>query len=201
MSLLSYNPNKIDIQKIQNSGMLQIHKTASAINIRLKWFCAFHQVQIVRMVVFYGFISVFYYLNEDMQNSGFPLWGYLLVITVFIPFDLVRVIYGFINTSVISLDKREFSVSFSPLPAPGAKRFPSDQIAKLKVLPTHLVSGTRTKRVTSVYFYLVIEDKKGQDHRVISTKFAMGEEQSLNLIAEELANFLQVPFVPYRKEG
>jgi hypothetical protein len=77
----------------------------------------------------------------------------------------------------------------------GGLKIATSEIEQLVVADEHIYSRTKTSSspVVSTIDILFLIDKRGKAHRLISTKCAAGEVFSLNYIAKEMANFLQVP--------
>lgn len=183
-----------DVNKLLAQGKLKVERRASELSIRLSFFCAYHYVLMMRITAIYIFIlSAFYFSSEVAEAYGSVKVAFV-VASVLSSRDLIWLLYGFVNRSVFTLTPTEFRLRFSPLPMRGGLKIATSEIERLMVTDKHLTYQTQAGgSVTSIYHILFLIDKQGKTHHLISTKYAMGEVFSLNHIAREMANFLQVP--------
>jgi hypothetical protein len=183
-----------DVNKIMAQGKLKIERRASELSIRLNFYCAYHQVLIMRVTAIYLFVIAAFYFSSEVKEAYGSVRTALIVASVLSSIDLVRILYGVVNRSYITLTPSELRLRFGPLPMCGGLKIPSREIEQFTVTDRHLSYQTKSGgSVQSTYYVLSLIDKQGKAHPLISTKYATGEVFSLNHIAKEMASFLQVP--------
>ncbi len=183
-----------DVDKLLAQGKIKVEQRTSELSIRLNFFCAYHQVLMMRVTAIYLFVLSAFYCSPEIKEAYGNMQTALIVGSVLSSIDLVQLLYGFVNKSLLTITPSELRLRFSPLPMRGALKLPSREIAKVVVADRHLSYATKSGgSVQSTYYILSVVDKQGTAHKLITTKYATGEVFSLNYIAEKMANFLQVP--------
>lgn len=182
-----------DVNKLLAQGKLKVERRGSELSIRLNFFCAYHQVLMMRIAAIYLFIVIAFYFSSEVAEAYNSVKTALIVASVLSSRDFIWLLYGFVNRSVFTLTPTELRLRFSPLPMPGGLKIATSEIERLMVTDKQISARSEMGNVVSTYFTLYVIDKQGKARKLISNMYATGEEFSLNYVAAEMAKFLQVP--------
>ncbi|GAB4472923.1 MAG: hypothetical protein OHK0057_17910 [Thermoflexibacter sp.] len=129
-------------------GKLKIERRASELSIRLNFYCAYHQVLLMRVTAIYIFVITAFYFSSEVNEAYESVRTAFIVASVLSSIDFVRILYGVVNNSYITLTPSELQLRFGPLPMRGGLKIPSREIEQFVVSDRYLSYQTSSGAVS-----------------------------------------------------